>query len=99
MVAAVGTGEALLVDSVAFLLSALMLAMVRFPASLLTTRKLSAGSFASDTWEGIRFCFGRSELLTTMILFFSMNLFLSPVNAIVPVYSRDTFGAGPEGFA
>ncbi|MHB9145402.1 MAG: MFS transporter [Symbiobacteriia bacterium] len=93
-----GTSVTLIIDAASFFISALALVLVRFAAQLVQARRATAASMARDTWEGLRFSFGQPNLLSFMVLSFSLNLVLSPANVILPIFSRDTLGAGAQGF-
>lgn len=98
LVARFGSEPTMLINAASFLVSALALALVRFPAQLVASRKSSVRALLSATWEGLRL-FGRTpDLLAIVLLAFGLNLVLSPANVLFPVYSRDVIGAGPEGF-
>lgn len=98
VVAHLGTDVTMLVNALSFLLSALALYLVRFPERLVQGRKASARALLASTWEGIRHLGASADLLVIVLLAFGMNLVLSPVNVIFPVYSRDMLLTGAEGF-
>lgn len=98
VVARFGTELTILVNALSFLVSALALWLVRFPARLVVGRKASMSSLLASTWQGIRYVGRTPDLLVIVLLAFGMNLVLSPANVIFPIYSRDVLSAGPEGF-
>lgn len=93
-----GTEATLLIDAGSFLISAGALWLVRFSAMLVQSRKVTAVGVLRNTWDGIRYIFSHANLLFVVLLAFGMNLVLSPVNVIFPLYSRDVIRAGAEGF-
>lgn len=98
VVAHLGTDVTMLVNALSFLVSALALYLVRFPDQLVQGRKATVGSLLTSTRQGVRYAAGTPDLVVIVLLAFGMNLVLSPVNIIFPVYSRDVIGAGAEGF-
>ncbi|MFZ5826077.1 MAG: MFS transporter [Bacillota bacterium] len=98
VVANLGTDVTMLVNALSFVVSALALYLVRFPDRLVQGRKVTVGSVLASTWQGVRYAAVTPDLLVIVLLAFGMNLVLSPVNIIFPVYSRDVIGAGAEGF-
>lgn len=98
VVVQLGTQTTLLVDAVTFFVSAFVLYLVRFPSRLTQRVKSTARSVLTGTWEGLRYCFGNPVMASILVLAFGMNMVMSPVNVIFPVFSRDTLAAGAEGF-
>lgn len=96
--AAFGAPIALLLDGLSFLIAALALWFVHFPSALLRTSRLGVHQVLRDMVGGLRYILLTQEVLTLTILAFFINLVLSPVNVIFPVFSRDVLGGGVEGF-
>lgn len=96
--AAFGAPIALLLDGLTFLISALALCFVHFPPALLQTASLEARQVLRDMISGLRYIFLTQEVLSLTILGFFINLVLSPVNVIFPIFSKDVLGGGVKGF-
>ncbi|HEY0601588.1 MAG TPA: MFS transporter [Herpetosiphonaceae bacterium] len=98
LLATIGTPAALLVDGISFLIAALALSLVHFPAGLLQRKQLSARAVWQDMIGGLRFIFFTMQVLMLTGLAFFINLVLSPVNVIFPFFSQNILGQGVEGF-
>lgn len=96
--AAFGAPIALLLDGLSFFIAALAVRSVHFPPALLRTASLGARQVLHDMIGGLHFISLTQEVLVLTILAFSINLVLSPVNVIFPVFSRDVLGGGVTGF-
>jgi MFS family permease len=96
--AAVGAAWALLIDGITFLLAALALTFLRFPADLVEKKRLAVRLFGRDLWEGFRYLLVRRELLALTVVLFVSNLVLSPVNVVFPLFSSQVLGQGVRGF-
>jgi len=95
---ALGTPSALLIDGISFLGLALALWFVRFPPALLQSTGMQASQVLRDMFAGVRFIILTQEVLTLTFMAFFLNLVLSPVNVIFPVFSKDVLGGGVTGF-
>lgn len=98
VVARYGAGPTMVVDAASFFVSAGALYLVRFAPQLVHSRKVTLRQVLTLTWDGLRFAFANPSLLTVLVLAFAMNLVMSPVNVIFPVYSQVTIKAGAAGF-
>jgi len=93
-----GAPIALMLDGLSFLIAALALCFVRFPSASLQTASLRVRQVLHDMIDGLRYVFSTQKVLMLTVLGFSINLVLSPVNVIFPIFSRDVLGGGVEGF-
>lgn len=93
-----GVSFALLLDGVSFIVSALSLYLVRFPPEILQSTTLKVSGLFHDMVDGLRFILKTREVLILTLLAFFINLVLSPVNVIFPIFSRDVLGADVAGF-
>lgn len=98
VLAAVGAPVALLIDGVTFLVAGAAISLIRFPESLLASKGLRARQVLAALWEGLRYIVGVREVLALTFLAFFINLVLSPINVILPVFSEKVLGAGVQGF-
>lgn len=96
--AAFGAPMALLIDGVTFLLAAVAVWLVRFPAEALSENRLAVRQIVRDLGDGFRYILDSSSVLGLTAVVFVSNLILSPVNVIFPVYSRDVLQQGVDGF-
>jgi len=97
-IAAFGAPIALLLDGLSFFIAALAVWFVHFPSAFLRTASLGARQILHDMIGGLRYIFSAQDVLALTILAFFLNLVLSPVNVIFPVFSRDVLGGGVAGF-
>ncbi|KAB8145153.1 MFS transporter [Chloroflexia bacterium SDU3-3] len=88
---------ALLVDGGSFILCALMLGLVQFPARLTASKALGAGQIWQDLAEGFRYIAARRLILALTALACCLNFLLGPVNIVFPIYA-DLLGSGVQGF-
>ena len=95
---ALSASTALLLDGITFLVAALTIALVRLPKGAFPTQSLHLAHIKRDFVEGLRYIFTSQEVLILTALAFIINLVLSPVNVIFPVFSKDVLGAGVRGF-
>jgi DHA3 family macrolide efflux protein-like MFS transporter len=98
VLAGVGAPIALLIDGVSFLVAAVVLWFVRFPGELCQAVGLEMRKVLGDTLGGLRFIVSAREVLTLTLLAFFLNLVLSPINIILPIFSENVLGAGVMGF-
>ncbi len=96
--ATVGAAAALWIDGISFLLGAALIWFVRFPSDMLSTTALGPAQIWSNLRNGVRYILGAKEVLSFSLLAFVLNLVLSPVNVIFPVFSMNVLGAGITGF-
>ncbi len=96
--AVVGAPTALLIDGISFLIAAFAISLLRFKTPLLRGMSLRAGEVVRDLLEGLRFLIGTGELIALVAILFMVNLVLTPVNVIFPVFSNDVLGQGVTGF-
>jgi len=95
---ALGTPSALLLDGLSFLGLAVALWFVRFPPTLLQSAGMQASQVLRDVLAGLRFIILTQEVLALAFMAFFINLVLSPVNVIFPIFSKDVLGEGVTGF-
>jgi predicted MFS family arabinose efflux permease len=93
-----GAAFALLLDGLSFLIAGFMLYLVRFSPGLLRPASLAVGEVLKDMVEGFRFILASREVLALTGLAFFINFMLSPVNVILPVFSKEVLGGGVTGF-
>ena len=96
--AAFGAPIALLLDGVSFLGLALALWFIRFPPALLQSTDIKASQVLRDMFAGLHFIIITQEVLMLTFIAFFINLVLSPVNVIFPIFSKDVLGGGVTGF-
>jgi DHA3 family macrolide efflux protein-like MFS transporter len=89
---------ALLIDGISFLVTAVLLLFVRFPADNGQTAKIGIHEVWHDVVDGVRYIIARREVIILSLLLFFLNLILSPINVIFPVFSQMVLGAGVAGF-
>ncbi|NOX63335.1 MAG: MFS transporter [Chloroflexi bacterium] len=96
---AFGAPMALLIDGISFLVAAVAIALVRLPQKKEASSKtLQPSEIWRDLLDGLRYILTSREVLVLTALAFIINLVLSPVNVIFPVFSKDVLGAGVAGF-
>lgn len=98
ILAVTGASWALLIDGASFLIVAAAIYSVRFPKSPGPTGSIQPSKVLSDMVNGLRFIFKTPEVATLTFLAFFLNLVLSPVNVIFPVFSSTVLGEGVTGF-
>ncbi|KAB8145154.1 MFS transporter [Chloroflexia bacterium SDU3-3] len=87
----------LLIDAGSFFVCALMLCFVRFPADMTKSSALSPRQVWGDIGEGFRYIATKHTILALAGLAFCLNLVLSPVNIIFPIFAEQ-LGSGVQGF-
>lgn len=94
LVASIGKGPALIADGVSFLVFAVLLTLVRFPAR--SAPKRGEGFWAAFR-AGLNYVRGSALLVGLPLLALGLNAAFAPIQLLIPV-RMEALGAGPQGF-
>lgn len=54
--------------------------------------------YAADTWAGVAYVWGRTGMTGVLATFAGVNCLFMPVFVLLPFYTREVLGAGPEWY-
>lgn len=95
LVGAIGVALCLLLNAVSFLAVLAGLLMMRLPPHQPPVRQTSAGAHA---WEGVRYAFTHPRVRMILLLFFAIGVFGWSYSVLMPAFTRDILGMGPNGY-
>lgn len=93
----IGVSGALILDAITFLISSMIISLVKFPHEKKIA--LTKSNYSSAYKEGIKFTFNNKVILALVISMALLNFLLTPMNALLPAYVKDILLMGPEGIS
>ncbi len=97
LIAAVGLKSVYIIDSISFMVGAVMTSMVVFPLRKKRVRE-GKGAFVKEIGEGVLFIKNHAFFLFIVLLAFFINFLLGPINVILPLFSDKILHLGAKGF-
>ncbi|MCK8060161.1 MULTISPECIES: MFS transporter [unclassified Fusibacter] len=91
VVAILGVEVAFLIDAATFLISALMILVTLLPNRPI--RKFENGDYLESLKSGYRFILNDKTLVSILGLCLVFNFLITPINALLPVYVKETLSA------
>lgn len=92
VVATLGYGMAFAIDSTSFLISAVSILFIVIPQKF----KVEANNYWQDFMAGLRYIRPFKILIYVMVAGFVANFFLSPINVLIPVLTKQILGSGEQ---
>ncbi len=89
----------LLIDPLTFGVAVIPLLFIEFPSVSKKSKETQKSSFKTEFVEGLAIIFKRPGLLPLVILFALANLFLQPLNVLLPLYILKDHSRGKEDLA
>lgn len=95
LIALIGVAGVLFVNAASYLFLLGALVLMRLPPATIPTVRLG---FRQDLGRGFQFVWTRKDLFYLMVLALVPFVLIQPYRQMLPVFARDVWNAGPEGY-
>lgn len=98
LIATIGISGTILVDGATFFTSSIIFLFLKFK-DVKSEEKLNLQNYLVDFKEGFKFIKSKKIIFISILLIASLNLFLSPVSVLMPVYVKKVLDKGAMGLS
>lgn len=96
IIATMGVSGAIIIDSFTFILSAIIVSILKVEETLEENNEMNIKSYFKDLKEGILFVKSERVIVIYIIMAALANFCLAPLNVLMAVYVKDILNKGPE---
>ncbi len=98
LIATIGVSGAILIDGATFFTSSIIFLFIKFE-DIKGEKKLNLQNYLGDLKAGFIFVKGKKIIVISILLLASLNLFLSPISVLMPVYVEKVLEKGAIGLS
>lgn len=92
----IGISGAIFIDALTFFMASILILFIKYSSEEKEILKLSIKEYMKEIKVGFDFIKAHSLIKTIVILFALINFCLSPVNILMPAFTKDILKSGPD---